>query len=137
MFLEFIIKLLASIFLTFFGYQYITIIRNKLFIERIGGEMSYEFHPIELLNNLSDFFVKNIISPRIAFTIFTIGFFVYLIKNIIIIKFNKTLKYLLIYFLIHFSFIFTFGIFMETRTQLVLLPICLIIYIKIKKNNVK
>jgi hypothetical protein len=127
------IKLSISIFLTFFGYQYIRIIRNKLFIERIGGEMSYEFHPVELLNNLSDFFIKNIISPRIAFTIFTIGYFIYLIKNLEIIKFNKTLKYLLIYFLIHFSFIFTFGIFMETRTQLVLLPICLIVYIKIKK----
>lgn len=128
-----IFKSLISTILIFLGYQFIKFIRNKIFVSRINGDISYEFHPIELFNNLHDLIIKNINSPRIIFTFLSIGFLIYLVSNITIIKTKKSLKYLSFYFLIHFFILFTFGIFMETRTQLVLLPICITIYIQIKK----
>lgn len=130
-------KFLISIFMgitIILGYFFVQFIRNYLYVDRYDGQ-SVDFHPLELFNNLNDLFINNLSSPRFIFTLIILGCFIYIFKNLKVVIKNTLVKYLSIIFVLYFIPLILFGIVMETRTQLVLLPIFFHIYIEIKKDQ--
>ena len=136
-------KSVTMLIFTFFCFFLVKFTRDQMFLKTIVQHMSniqtntVNFHPMELINNTNDLFINNLLSHRFIFSLLIFLFFYFLLINLINIFRYKKIKYLVIYFILYFSIILFFGILMETRTQLVLLPICFHIYIECKYKILK